>query len=105
MMKDKWIILPYPSVLPGFHNAFAVDQDVSASGIHLAWAACINAGGNPNVLFVSPENYHHAERCIMHLPLEMRSLRILPVTWLKPIDAWCLGNLDNAKLFFGSEGA
>lgn len=86
--------------------ALGVSVDISIAGIAAAWAnsAQLSGGLEPQLLLISPSNYHLAEWIISGLPLHMKCLAVVQAHWLEP-DAWLLGNVNAPGGWVGSEGA
>lgn len=83
-----------------------VSVDLSFAGVVGAWERSyeLSGGLEPQLLLVSPSDYHLAEQIISKLPLTMKCISVVVARWLEH-DAWILGNVNSPGAWVGSEGA
>lgn len=82
----------------------AVDMDLCERGVTAAWSLSYEAGGTPpQVLVVTPEDYHWAEMIVARLAGEQKLLSVIVLTSL-PRGMWVVGDPNNPGCFYGSPG-
>lgn len=82
-----------------------VDMDISVVGIKTAWKRSFERYGHePNMVIVSPDDYHDAERAITFLPGRMKLLNVI-IGDTVPRDTWAVGCSYVPGSFVGSRGA
>lgn len=103
---DRQSFQDHQAILYDEPTPLAVAVDLSVAGVETAWSASFDHSGGhePNLLLVSPDDYHLAEKIVSGLPLTMKCIVVIPAAWLSP-DAWLLGNIHAPGSWFGSEGA
>lgn len=82
-----------------------VDMDISVAGIRAAWKRSFQVSAcEPNMVIVSPGDYHDAEKAISYLAGRMKLLNVI-IGDNVPRDTWAVGCSYKPDSFVGSRGA